>query len=457
MLHMNKILLIIKREYLIKVKKKSFLWMTLFGPILFGAMIIGTVLIATSDTTYHRILIADQLGNMVEDEVMTYANAGIVRPRFNGNDKLHFDFRKGVVDPKEELKSGAYTAVVQLTDISYTDGKVEMFSEKTPSMTVQNLIKSDIEDALELYRAKKNSISVDIYKSIRQSVEINVLKPSAGDKKDLTSQKAVFGFVFAIIIYFFIFFYGVQVMRGVMEEKTNRIVEVIISSVKPFQLMMGKVIGIGLVGLTQFIIWVVFTSLITTVGMATMKDKLLESQKANLAMVQQSGIIQAPNLDKEGGINEILASEKFEVLYEIPWVDLIISFIIFFIGGYLLYASLFAAIGAIVDNETDTQQFMLPVTIPLIFAYIVSIMMIENPEGSIGNVFAIIPLTSPIVMMVKTAIGVSIWMKLLSIATLAGAFFFFVWLAARIYRVGILMYGKKPTYKELWKWIRYSS
>jgi ABC-2 type transport system permease protein len=453
---MNKILLIIKREYLIKVKKKSFLWMTLFGPLLFGALIIGTVLIASSDTTYHRILVADQLGNMIEDEVMTYANAGLARPRFKGNDKLQFDFRKGVVDPKAELNSGAYTAVVQLTDISYTDGKVEMFAEKTPSMTVQNLIREDIEDALEMYRAKKNSIPVETYKSIRQSVEINVLKPSAGDKKDLTSQKAVFGFVFAIIIYFFIFFYGVQVMRGVMEEKTNRIVEVIISSVRPFQLMMGKVIGIGLVGLTQFVIWVVFTGIISTAGMTLMKDQIIESQKANLALVQQSGVIQAPNLEEGGGINELLASDKFNVLYEIPWIDLILSFIVYFIGGYLLYASLFAAIGAIVDNETDTQQFMLPVTIPLIFAYIVSIMMIENPEGSIGNVFSIIPLTSPVVMMVKTAIGVSIWMKLLSIAVLAGAFFFFIWLAGRIYRVGILMYGKKPTYKELWKWIRYN-
>jgi ABC-2 type transport system permease protein len=453
---MNKILLIIKREYLIKVKKKSFLWMTLFGPLLFAAMIIGTVFIASSDNTYHRVLVADQLGNMLEDEVMTYANSGVARPRFKNSDKLYFDFRKGVVDPKVELESGAYTAVIQLSDISYTDGKVEMFAEKTPSMTVQNLIKNDIEDALELYRARKNDISVETYKSIRQSVEINVLKPSEGDKKDLTNQKAAFGFVFAIVIYLFIFFYGVQVMRGVMEEKNNRIVEVIISSVKPFQLMMGKVIGIGLVGLTQFIIWVVFTGLISTIGLGAMKDKLIESQKANLALVQQSGVIQAPNMENEDSLQALLKSDKLNVLYEIPWVDLIISFIIFFIGGYLLYASLFAAIGAIVDNETDTQQFMLPVTIPLLFAYLVSIMMIENPESNIGNIFSIIPLTSPVVMMVKTAIGVSIWMKLLSIAALAAAFFFFIWLAGRIYRVGILMYGKKPTYKELWKWIRYN-
>lgn len=454
---MNKIFLIIKREYLIKVKKKSFLWMTIFGPILFAGMIIGTVLLASSDTTFHRILLVDQLGNMIEDEVLTYENAGMDRPRFQNSERIHFDFRKGVVDPKEELKSGAYTAVVQLTEISYTDGKVEMFADKTPSMTVQNNLKTDIEDALELYRARKNSIPIETYKSIRQPVEINVLKPSEGDKRDYTSQKAMIGFGFAIIIYFFIFFYGVQVMRGVMEEKTNRIVEVIVSSVKPFQLMMGKVIGIGLVGLTQFVIWVALTSLISGVGLAAMQKQVIESQKENIAMLNKTGVINAPNMS-EVSINSADAlGDKVAFLYEVPWADMIISFIIFFVGGYLLYASLFAAIGAIVDNETDTQQFMLPVTIPLIFAYIVSIMMIENPEGGMGTIFSIVPLTSPIVMMVKTAIGVSIWMKLLSIAVLAGAFLFFIWLAARIYRVGILMYGKKPTYKELWKWIRYSA
>ncbi len=453
---MNKILLIIKREYLNKVKKKSFLIMTVFGPVIFGLLIIGAVMLATADTTHHNILIADELGYVVEDDVILFEKENVERPRFRDTDQVSFEFRKGVVDAGEELKSGAYSAVVQLTEISYTDGKVEMFSEKAPSVMIQNRIKNDLEDALELYRARKNSIPIETYKSIRQSVEFNIIKPSEGDKRDHTTERAMIGFAFALVIYFFIFFYGVQVMRGVMEEKTNRIVEVIISSVKPFQLMMGKVIGIGLVGLTQFVIWVVLTGAISSFGLAAYQQKLVQMQMESMGVNSAGGVIQAPNLADLNSDDMEKSNEMLEILMEVPWVDVVISFIIFFIGGYLLYASLFAAIGAIVDNETDTQQFMLPVTIPLIFAYIVSVMMMNNPEGSIGTIFSIVPLTSPVVMMVKTAIGVSIWLKLLSIAVLAGSFIFFIWLAGRIYRVGILMYGKKPTYRELLKWIRYN-
>jgi ABC-2 type transport system permease protein len=329
-----------------------------------------------------------------------------------------------------------------------------MYAEKTPSMSVQSSIGRDIEDALELYRAKKNNIPIETYKSIRQSVDINVIKPSEGGKKDLTSPKAMIGFGFALIIYFFIFFYGVQVMRGVMEEKTNRIVEVIISSVRPFQLMMGKIIGIGLVGLTQFLIWVGLTAAISAFGVGAMQKQLLEKQKEQLAMIDAGGVIEAQNMSDDGDA-EAMQSEMLAVLTEISWTDLIVSFLIFFVCGYMLYASLFAAIGASVDNETDTQQFMMPVTLPLIFGYIVSTMMIENPESSIGNIFALVPLTSPIVMMVKTAIGVSLGLKILSIVILVGSILFFVWLAGKIYRVGILMYGKKPTYRELWKWLKY--
>ena len=451
---MNKTLLIIQREYLSKVKKKSFLIMTVLGPIIFGGLIVGVSLLAASDTTRHNVLIADDLGYLLEDEILTYQEAGIERPRFHNSDKISFDFRKGTVDPKAELASGYYTAVIQLSAISYTDGKVEMFAEKTPSMSVQNSIARDIEDALELYRAKKNNIAIETYKSIRQSVDINVIKPSAGNKEDLTSIKAGLGFGFAIIIYFFIFFYGVQVMRGVMEEKTNRIVEVIVSSVKPFQLMMGKIIGIGLVGLTQFLIWVGLTAAIAAFGVGTLQKQLLDKQKEQLAMIESTGAIQAQNMSDDSNANE-MQTELLAVMTEVNWTDMIVSFLIFFVCGYLLYGSLFAAIGASVDNETDSQQFMMPVTLPLIFGYIVSTMMIENPESSIGQIFAIVPLTSPIVMMVKTAIGVSFGLKLLSIAVLVGSIIFFVWLAGKIYRVGILMYGKKTTYKELWKWLKY--
>lgn len=216
---MNKTLLIIQREYMSKVKKKSFLIMTILGPIIFAGLIIGVALLAASDNTHNHVLVADDLGYLLEDEILVYQQAGIDRPRFRNSEKISFDFRKGTVDPKQELETGVYTAVIQLSAISYTDGKVEMYAEKTPSMNVQNRIANDLEDAMELYRAKKNNIAIETYKSIRQSVDINVIKPSEGDKKDLTSGKAIIGFGFAIIIYFFIFFYGVQVMRGVMEEK----------------------------------------------------------------------------------------------------------------------------------------------------------------------------------------------------------------------------------------------
>ena len=451
---MNKTLLIIQREYMSKVKKKSFLIMTILGPLIFGGLIVAVALIAASDTTHQHVLLADDLGLLLEDEILLYEQGGVDRPRFRNSERLSYDFRKGTVDATKELESGVYTAVVQLSDISYTDGKVQMFAEKTPSMGIQNRISSDIEDALELYRAKKNNITIETYKSIRQSVDINVIKPSEGGKEDLTSTKAMIGFGFAIIIYFFIFFYGVQVMRGVMEEKTNRIVEVIVSSVRPFQLMMGKIIGIGLVGLTQFLIWVGLTAAISVFGVGAMQQQLLERQKEQLAVVNSGGVIEAQNMS-DANDAEAMQTEMLAVFAEISWTDLIVSFLIFFAGGYMLYASLFAAIGASVDNETDSQQFMMPVTLPLIFGYIVSTMMIENPESSIGNIFALVPLTSPIVMMVKTAIGVSIGLKLLSIVILVASIFFFVWLAGKIYRVGILMYGKKPTYRELWKWMRY--
>jgi ABC-2 type transport system permease protein len=451
---MNKTLLIIQREYMSKVKKKSFLIMTILGPLIFGGLIVAVALIAASDTTHQHVLLADDLGFLLEDEILLYEQGGVDRPRFRNSERLSYDFRKGTVDATKELESGVYTAVVQLSDISYTDGKVQMFAEKTPSMGIQNRISSDIEDALELYRAKKNNITIETYKSIRQSVDINVIKPSEGGKEDLTSTKAMIGFGFAIIIYFFIFFYGVQVMRGVMEEKTNRIVEVIVSSVRPFQLMMGKIIGIGLVGLTQFLIWVGLTAAISVFGVGAMQQQLLERQKEQLAVVNSGGVIEAQNMS-DANDAEAMQTEMLAVFAEISWTDLIVSFLIFFVCGYMLYASLFAAIGASVDNETDSQQFMMPVTLPLIFGYIVSTMMIENPESSIGNIFALVPLTSPIVMMVKTAIGVSIGLKLISIVILVASIFFFVWLAGKIYRVGILMYGKKPTYRELWKWMRY--
>lgn len=447
---MNKIWLIIKREYLNKVKKKSFIIMTFLGPVLFGCLIIGAVLLSTSDNKTHQVLIVDPKGWVIDQEVAIPKEAGIKRNRFVDDDQMQFFFSQRQVDETAELKSGAYSIVVVLDSLTYQDGKCMLYYESVPSMTAQTRIQGDLESVLEKWRVKQKGIDYAAYQSIKQKVQFQMSNVDKPTEKEEVFQKAGIGFAFAIIIYFFIFMYGVQVMRGVMEEKTNRIVEVIVSSVKPFQLMMGKVIGIGLVGLTQFVMWIVLTGVISSIGMTMYKDKLV----SGAAVVQQQGMTQG--IPDAVRFENMAENKAVDFILSVPWADLLISFVFFFIGGYLIYASLFAAIGAAVDQEADTQQFMLPVTLPLIFAYLVSAMMISNPDGSIGTIFSIIPLTSPIVMMIKIAIGAPLWLRLVSMVVLILSFLFFIWLAARIYRVGILMYGKKPTYKELWKWIRYS-
>ncbi|MFN0031632.1 MAG: ABC transporter permease [Flavobacteriales bacterium] len=447
---MNKIWLIIKREYLTKVKKKSFIVMTILGPIIFGVLLVGGILVASSDSTKHDVLIVDRAGWIIEDEVMLPDQEHVKRALFVDGDDVHYFFQKNAADVSAELNSKHYTIIVELDSNTYEDGKCLMSFKAAPSLSIQGDIRTNIEKSIEKWRVKKYGIDYKAYQAIKQSVSFGLVNiDKAEDGKDIY-LRAGFGFALALTIYLFIFLYGVQVMRGVMEEKTNRIVEVIVSSVKPFELMMGKVIGIGLVGVTQFVIWMVLSGITGVVVMGTVGADLIGGQ----AMVEQmDGAMNT--MPEQLALSQLKDNEMLSLYYSVPWFDIAMSFLFFFIGGYLLYGSLFAAIGAAVDQESDTQQFMLPITLPLIFGYFVSIMMIQNPEGSIGTIFSIVPLTSPIVMMVKTAIGVPLWLRLLSMGTLILAFVFFIWLAGRVYRVGILMYGKKPTYKELWKWIRY--
>lgn len=448
---MNKIWLIIKREYLTKVKKKSFLVMTILGPVIFGAIIIGMVLVAKSDTTTHDILIVDEPGWIIEDQVIRYDDAKIERTRFKDSENTHYFFSRSQVNVNEELESSKYTIIVVLDKQSYVDGKCVMSFSNAPSLAIQSTIKEQIEGSLEEYNVKKQGLQYEEYKKMKVSLNVmmNNIKDASRDEK--IYARAMIGFVTALIIYIFILIYGLQVMRGVMEEKTNRIVEVIISSVKPFQLMMGKIIGIGLVGVTQFLIWIFLTGIIGTIGITSMVGSLEEFKELREKINGPNTALSEAELEKMS-----IDPDVVELIYSTPWLDIALSFLFFFAAGYLLYASLFAAIGAAVDQESDTQQFQIPVTMPLIFGYIISIMMIQNPEGGLGTAFSIVPFTAPIVMMVKTAIGVELWVRLLSMTVLIGTFLGITWLAGRIYRVGILMYGKKTTYKELWKWIRYS-
>jgi ABC-2 type transport system permease protein len=435
---MSKIPLILKREYLTRVKKKSFIIMTIIGPILMAALLIVPIWFATMEDNSAKVI-------QVYDETDFYKNA------LQNSETLSYEFieEKDPQKRKDEfLLSGNYA----LLTITGTDEyEFSLYSEKSPDLAVKEQIISKIEHFIEEENFKKLGISKKDIEAAKVNISLDTYTiTDEGEKKSSAELTLMIGFVAAIIIYMFIFMYGVQVMRGVIEEKTNRVVEVLISSVKPFQLMAGKIIGIALVAMTQFILWAVLTGIIVglaslIMGLGNMPDNVDVSQFQEMTPVQADQLIG----------NSFLA-DIFVVLMNFNWTAMIITFLFFFMGGYLLYASLFAAIGAAVDNETDTQQFMLPVTIPLIVAFIAAQGIIRNPDGALAFWLSVIPFTSPVIMPVRVAMErFETWELILSIIILIVTFIGSVWLAGKIYRTGILMYGKKVSYKELWKWMRY--
>jgi ABC-2 type transport system permease protein len=275
------------------------------------------------------------------------------------------------------------------------------------------------------------------------------------EEKSYTEVSMVIGYVGGFLIYIFIFMYGSQVMRGVIEEKSNRIVEVILSSIKPFQLMMGKIIGIAMVGLTQFVLWILLTAALVTTFTAMTGASLSEAGSAQMLMTENSRLAPSDVIPDEDELDSDELQLVLEALSTINYGTILGFFLFFFIGGYLLYGALFAAIGAAVDNEADTQQFMLPITIPLILSIILIPYIINNPEGPLVFWASIIPITSPIAMMARIPFGVPYLDLILSVVLLSLGFLLTTWLAGRIYRAGILMYGKKVSYGDLWKWVSY--
>ena len=270
---------------------------------------------------------------------------------------------------------------------------------------------------------------------------------NGGEKETFTSVQFILGLMLALLIYLFIMMFGGQVMQGVMEEKSNRIVEVIVSSVKPFQLMMGKIIGVSLVALTQFMMWVLLTGAIYVGFSAAVGISNPQAISAGTVMAQQ---ITSSNIMDNESVQNIV-----NIAHSINFGAVITGFIIFFLLGYLLYATLFAAIGSVVESNTDSQQFTLPVTVPLIIGILSAIYVINNPDSSFAIWMSMIPFTSPIVMMVRIPFGVPIWQVAVSALLLLGTFIGMTWVAAKIYRTGILMYGKKLSYKELFRWLKY--
>ncbi len=438
---MNKIRLIIWREFITRVRKPSFLIMTILGPLLIGGAILGMAWIGSQESTAHQVLVVD--------------TEGVIGSRLKDSENVTF-FLDGHTWTDSMFKASPYTIRVNLLKDVLNDPKADLFYKTVPSEFAMGTIRNELDKAIELARLNKEQIDPEAFEKIRKPLDIDSFDIEKVGMQSYAQERAVIGFFFGYFMFIFIFMYGVQVMRGVMEEKQNRVVEVLISSVKPFQLMMGKIIGIALVGFTQFILWIVITVTITLVGMAA-----LGADKYDPAALAQQGVTteMRDQLIKEqlpaaaSGFDEDKVTDIIQQV-NIPLV--LATFLFYFICGYLLYSSLLAAIGSAVDSETDTQQFMFPVTLPMIIAIVVAQMAVMNPTSSAVTWCSFIPFTSPIVMMVRVAMGSApVWQLLLSMALLVGTFLFTTWLAGRIYRTGILMYGKKVSWRELGRWLFY--
>tara|TARA_Y100001934_G_C12343419_1_gene771452 strand:- start:465 stop:1730 length:1266 start_codon:yes stop_codon:yes gene_type:complete len=419
---MNKTLLIIKREFLVRVKKKSFIIMTLLAPILMASLIIVPVLISETDQQKRLIGLYEINTNFSED--------------IKDSENIHFTlFDENQMNDfiKDPSKSNYY-ALLKIDENSFT-----IFSSQQIGLNLRKSIENQLENISERNNLKSAGIDIKLIEQAQTDIKIETkIITSDGETESSSTEASIgIGFITGILIYMFIFMYGTMVMRGVIEEKTNRIVEVIISSVKPFQLMIGKIFGVAIVGLTQFVLWVLLTILISTVAETLFIDQA--EVKNNLNSVDQSVFLN--ELSKlTGGIDLSL---------------IFISFIFYFLFGYLMYSALFAAVGSAVDAEADTQQFMLPITIPLIFSFILIQPIMDNPDGALAFWMSLIPLTSPIIMMARLPFGVETWQLTLSMLLLIIGFIFTTFIAGKIYRTGILMYGKKISYKELWKWLTY--
>ncbi|HEY1008775.1 MAG: ABC transporter permease [Daejeonella sp.] len=430
---MNKTLLVIKREYFTRVKKKSFLLMTFLVPML----IIGMYAL--------MIGLAIKGGDNVPT-VEVVDDSGIFARGFKDKKSVKFENSAKTLDQaRQKVVNNEDAFVLHIPEDIAAGGKLQLFSQKKAGISVISTIEDQINEQMRNKMLEDAGIDAETLDNIKPSFSVVSKELTAEGEKDSSSGAAMgVAFAAAILIYMSLFIYGVQVMRGIIEEKTSRIVEVVISSVKPFQLMLGKIVGIGLVGLTQFLLWIILSASLAAVATNMIFKDKIEAVKSNIP--GQAAAVAESNK----GVDLLNALGTVEWGYVLP------LFLIFFIGGYMLYSALFAAVGSAVDSDTETQQFMLPITLPLLFTYIMSFsFIVNNPDSSLSFWLSIIPFTSPIAMMVRLPFGVPFWQLSLSIALLIGGFILTTWVAARIYRVGILMYGKKVSFKELGKWFMY--
>ena len=436
---MNKIGLIIKREYLTRVRKRSFIIMTFLGPILLAALYIVPILLALNSGEDRRTIAVVDGSHWFED-------------RFTNNKEQMFIIVEGqpIDSVKEMVNKGAFDMALYIppTQLNVPSNAI-LYSKRQVPLNIDTYIREVMKKEIEEQKLLASGVDPDIVNAVKTDINLSVMRmdDEGNEKETFTEVQFILGIILATLIYFFILNFGGQVMNGVAEEKTNRIIEVIISSIKPFQLMMGKIIGVSLVALTQFVMWILLTGAIYFGFSAAVGITHPESISSGTVMTQS---IDTTDIMSNESIQQVVS-----IANSIDFGTIIFCFIIFFICGYLLYGTLFAAIGSLVDNNTDSQQFTLPVTVPLIVSLIASFYIINNPDGKLGLWLSMIPFTSPITMMVRIPFGVPVWQIALSVFLLVATFVFMTWFASKIYRTGILMYGKKLSYKEIFKWLKY--
>ena len=434
---MNHLPLIIKREYLAKVKNKSFILMTFLSPLFIVALLsLIAYLTSVNNEKVRTISVLDESGILSETLI---SSDQILYESLNGMD---------LEDAKTTSNSNKAYGLLHVPDLALEDvsEKIKFYSKESPSLSLISSLESKIEKRIGELTLKKMGVDLSKISASKTYVNINQ-EDFEGVKTSKAGSflKLIFGAVAGYLLFMFIIIYGNLIMRSVIEEKSSRIIEVIISSVKPIQLMLGKIFGTSLAGITQFAIWVILIAILSFAASNFFGIDL----SANPQQEMMTAAVSDVNANSE--LQALIAE-----LHSLPLINLIVAFVLFFFGGYLLYSSLYAAIGAAVDNETDTQQFLMPVVILLVVGFYVGFFTaLEDPHGTISVVFSYIPFTSPIVMLIRIPFGVPIWEQILSLSVLIFSFLVTVWIAAKIYRVGILMHGKKPSYKDLIKWLKY--
>tara|TARA_B100000963_G_scaffold47202_1_gene35496 strand:+ start:1593 stop:2897 length:1305 start_codon:yes stop_codon:yes gene_type:complete len=434
---MNHLSLIIKREYFAKVKNKSFILMTFLSPLIMAGLMGLIVYLTSLNSEKERIIsVLDETG---------FLNDALISTKHTT-----YNFLEGIELESAKIitNDNAYYGLLYIPDLplDLVSEKIKFFSKDTPSLTFVNNLESKIESRLKEIKLENSGVDLSKIENAKTYVNLNQ-ESFQGVKTSKVSSfmKLAFGLTSGYLLFMFIIIYGNLIMRSVIEEKTSRIIEVIISSVKPIKLMLGKIFGTSLAGITQFAIWVILLGVLLIISSHFFGFDVFNTPQQDVMSEAMNNKIN--NSELQGLINDFRS---------LPILNLIIAFILFFVCGYLLYSSLYAAIGAAVDNETDSQQFIFPIIMPLIVAiYVGGFTVLEDPHGPVSTIFSFIPFTSPVVMLMRIPFGVPLWEQILSLIILVITFMVIVWLAAKIYRVGILMYGKKPSYKDLLKWMRY--